>query len=690
MRTKEWFLFFGIGVALPWGCSDNTHADQNSHADNTHHADKSHLGIGRQIASAHWDLNADSINADSVNDENVNIEILASRSTLLSVFVSFVDQVRVFFNPRETNRLNQVVRPVYYDHQNDPENSKKAADYVNATYYFLLGQKLAQKQNAHSLIAYERTRSFDPNSSTVYLALSQEYLKMNRLEEGVAAARKALELDPKSRDAKMLLANLNANAKRYEEALELFEQVSQEYPDDEEVALYSALAEMERKQFDRAVKKLRTFIDRNPESATAFFYLGRVFQEQGSKQEAAIHYKKAMEIRPGFVLAGTYLGAMQEELKDRAGAQKTYEWLAQETDDPEVHRRLGQMHLDGNELMQALGAFQNLERVQPGGLSNRVRMGLLYLELKDFSKATQSFEWVLDKSPESENIRYYLALLYEQDERHEEALKHFDAIPADSKLYVDSLKRKIFLLGKLQRRDEAPKILDSLFAESQKGDSQQLSFEDVTALAAQYYESVNDFEKVESLLSEGLQKFPKNESFLYMKGSLLEKQGRSDEAIEVMQKLLELNANHAGALNFVGYLWAERGIHLRKAERYILRALALRPKDPFITDSLAWVYYQRGDYAKALDLLNEAFAARPDEPVIADHLADVLVKLGRFDEAKLYYETALKLGPQKEEERKKIEEKLSQVITRINSECTDGPSDCPARMFDPRSPASKE
>jgi tetratricopeptide (TPR) repeat protein len=130
-------------------------------------------------------------------------------------------------------------------------------------------------------------------------------------------------------------------------------------------------------------------------------------------------------------------------------------------------------------------------------------------------------------------------------------------------------------------------------------------------------------------------------------------------AIAAMQQVLALEPQHAGALNFIGYSLAERGERLDEAQALIERALAQRPDDGFVTDSLGWVMYQRsraalsaGDAAAAgrwLEAarakLEEAHALTGGDPVISEHLGDVYLALGQKRIALEKYEQAVAQTP---------------------------------------------
>jgi len=104
--------------------------------------------------------------------------------------------------------------------------------------------------------------------------------------------------------------------------------------------------------------------------------------------------------------------------------------------------------------------------------------------------------------------------------------------------------------------------------------------------------------------------------------------------------VIELKPDYAHAYNALGYTLADRTSRVDEAYELIGKALKLAPEDPFILDSLGWVYYRKGQLEDALKSLTSAYQARPD-PEIAAHLGEVLWKLGRKDEASKLWKSAL-------------------------------------------------
>ena len=82
---------------------------------------------------------------------------------------------------------------------------------------------------------------------------------------------------------------------------------------------------------------------------------------------------------------------------------------------------------------------------------------------------------------------------------------------------------------------------------------------------------------------------------------LYEKNGDNATAMRYMEDILKMEPDNAGALNFIGYSFAEKGINLDRAEELIKKALEKRPDDGYIIDSLGWVFYNKRRVPKGPD-----------------------------------------------------------------------------------------
>ena len=117
-------------------------------------------------------------------------------------------------------------------------------------------------------------------------------------------------------------------------------------------------------------------------------------------------------------------------------------------------------------------------------------------------------------------------------------------------------------------------------------------------------------------------------------------------------------------MNYLGYSWVEQGINLERAMELIKRAVALRPSDGYIVDSLGWAFYRLGDFENAVKYLERAVELRADDPIITDHLGDIYWRVGRELEARFQWERALVLGAE-EDAAILIQQKLQEGLTDI-------------------------
>ncbi|TVQ98708.1 MAG: hypothetical protein EA398_13110 [Deltaproteobacteria bacterium] len=135
--------------------------------------------------------------------------------------------------------------------------------------------------------------------------------------------------------------------------------------------------------------------------------------------------------------------------------------------------------------------------------------------------------------------------------------------------------------------------------------------------------------------------------------------GRWQTAAELMERVIELEPRNPDALNFVGYTWADNGVRLEEAELLIRDALALRPGDAAILDSLAWVLHRQGRSAEALPVQREAVSRDERHAVLHDHLAQILDALGDREGAIESWRRALEVaGPRDGALVRSIEERL--------------------------------
>ncbi|WP_343116549.1 tetratricopeptide repeat protein [Ostreiculturibacter nitratireducens] len=144
----------------------------------------------------------------------------------------------------------------------------------------------------------------------------------------------------------------------------------------------------------------------------------------------------------------------------------------------------------------------------------------------------------------------------------------------------------------------------------------------------------------------------------YARGITHEREKRWPQAEADFRTALELSPDQPQVLNYLGYSYLEMKTNLDEALDMIERAVAARPEDGYITDSLGWALYRLGRYDEAVVQMERAIELMPVDPIVNDHLGDVYWAVGRHREAEFQWKRALSFEPETEEEAQRIRRKL--------------------------------
>ena len=93
-----------------------------------------------------------------------------------------------------------------------------------------------------------------------------------------------------------------------------------------------------------------------------------------------------------------------------------------------------------------------------------------------------------------------------------------------------------------------------------------------------------------------------------------------EEAIDNLQKAIEINPENANALNSYGYILCELDQNLQLALKLCKRAVQLDDTNPAYLDSLGWAYNKIGDYDEAISYLRKALSTAGGDKEIAEHV----------------------------------------------------------------------
>lgn len=127
-------------------------------------------------------------------------------------------------------------------------------------------------------------------------------------------------------------------------------------------------------------------------------------------------------------------------------------------------------------------------------------------------------------------------------------------------------------------------------------------------------------------------------------GSTYESEAQFDVAIAHYQAAIKARPDNPVALNNLAWLLATHKNDPSAALPLAERALRKSGPNPIILDTLGWTYYLKGDFDKAVKVLEHAKARFGTNPNIRYHLGMTYIKLDRRKEAKTELQEALGLS----------------------------------------------
>jgi len=243
-------------------------------------------------------------------------------------------------------------------------------------------------------------------------------------------------------------------------------------------------------------------------------------------------------------------------------------------------------------------------------------------EPKIAETAYSTFLKTEQKAPADErNLAYIrLGFLSENQLRPEDALSWYEQV-TDGKYYVAARLRSADIYQKTGRPDRAIAVLEQA---KPKADEGKIA---ITTALSQLLNAANQPWQAYDAMQQTAKTVGNAPDFLYSTAMQADKVNDLQGVEFYLRKYIALRPNSSTGYNALGYIFAERNVQLREALRLVEKANTLKPRDPYILDSLGWVYYRLKNYEKAKQFLESSLSLRYDAETV-EHLLTVLTQAG--------------------------------------------------------------
>lgn len=440
-------------------------------------------------------------------------------------------------------------------------------------------------------------------------ALAGSYQEQREYALAAATFQSALQLSPGNTNIKRALAESLFLAEKLDESLQAFRELAEEDPSDYRSQLRLSQIHRQKKEYDKAREALDKAKQTVPDNLELRYHEVNLLESE-DKTEQAIEVLEQI---------------LEDTKKDSYGrAERANRVIFLE--------RLGLMYRASEQFEDAVRVFRQLAELDPE-LAARVaaQIGDTYRLAKEFNKAAEVIEAAHKKHPDDNMVSVVRATV----------------------------------LADLGQADAAVASIEKLM-EGRKDLNSYLT-------RAQIYEKAGRYDAVADAIDAALKIASADEekaTLLFMQGAMHERTKRYRKAEAAFRKVLDLNPDNASAMNYLGYMFADRNVRIEEAHELITKALEKEPHNGAYLDSLGWVYYRMDRLEEAAEHLQRAVEKVSRDPVVHDHLGDVYFRQGKLKEAITHWKISLKewalssAGEQDQTQVAKISKKLERAEVR--------------------------
>ncbi len=289
---------------------------------------------------------------------------------------------------------------------------------------------------------------------------------------------------------------------------------------------------------------------------------------------------------------------------------------------------------------KALANFKTVIEQQPANSDAMFAAALISIQLDRMEEAEQLLEQNLKLRPGNDQVHLYLGQVAVEREDFEKAESWYQRIKGGDYFF----EAQLLLADVYAKQNDSDKALEHLRSLQPDSEDQHVQW---ILRQEQVLRETKNLADAKVVLDDGLDRFPESTELLYARGLIAAQLDMVDLHERDMRKLLAKDPENPHALNALGYTLADLTDRYQEAYTLIEKALALRPEDPFILDSMGWIQYRLGNYDLAIEYLQKALSKREDAEIAA-HLGEVLWAVGQQKRAEAIWEQALEKSPENE------------------------------------------
>ncbi|MBP9033780.1 MAG: tetratricopeptide repeat protein [Pseudomonadales bacterium] len=442
------------------------------------------------------------------------------------------------------------------------------------------------------------------------------------------------ELEPQNPEARFTAATELARAGRPNEAFGHMRALDAAHGPTNFAAVTASALDLPANEREGMLKALQGI---EGDSADLLIARAVLLQSLERNEEALAAVAAVLEAEPDNYQALLLEAQVYQNIGDLPRAHARIEHaLAKDPGDKRLRLQYARL-LAKTDLAKSEEQFRILVEQNPADAELRLALALVYRESGQFDRMSEELNALLAEGNQSSAAHFYLAQDAERRGDNDEAIGHYLEI-RPGQMFMASITRAAELIIASRGIEALGEPLAQL---RERWVAQALP---LTLLESELRVEAEDLAGAQRLLDRALAETPAEPGLLYARSMVSEKRGDIAAMERDLRAMLRLDPDSALAMNALGYSLANLTDRLAEALALIQQALALKPDDPAIIDSMGWVQYRLGHIEEALGYLRQAFEKYPDHEVAA-HLGEVLWVSGEREEARAIWDKGLESKP---------------------------------------------
>lgn len=516
-------------------------------------------------------------------------------------------------------------------------------------YFFL--EAICQQRQGNLAAAFDLlqlAKTLHPEAAEVWFQLSGFYADLKDEVHTRECLERAASLSPENDTYQERLAQFLITQREYDKAIEAYERLYAAHRNRDDVLqllfrLYGA-----KNDYEKMIGTLDRMETLEGSSEQLTLTKMQIYEQQGEKSKVLKELRALVDSHPNDLNYRVMLGNWLLQNDKPEDALKEYKKVLHEEPDNELAQMsmLDYYHAKeqrdkADELLTKLLKSKNTETSTKLTLMRQV----IEENPEDSVKVLRLFDEVLAQPQQNGDVAMLKAAYMSLKRMPQEEVNA--VLERVLEIEPDNVRARYMLIQSTWDSKDYDKVIAYCRPAQQYNPDEMLFY---------YFQGLAHFQKQEQ--DEALETFQKGVSqinqdsnpeivsdFYAIMGDILHEKGREAESFAAYDSCLQWKPDNIGCLNNYAYYLSVKGENLSKAEQMSYKTIKAEPESATYLDTYAWILFQQGRYEEAKIYIEQALKNDSTaDKVILEHAGDIYAMTGDMEKALEYWQRAAANG----------------------------------------------